>query len=333
MSTASAHRFEADQSDEILASEVESGCWGLGNTATEAAYGAARAPATCGELAQGAFNGVLAMVTLPIDRFAVANVKLTKGRGRVRGKPNTAKATQAVRQALLTLRRSDLDAQLSLQSPIPRGKGFGSSTADVAAAIGATYAALGLSASPCQIAEIALSIEPSDGVMYPGIALFDHLEGRIARTLGLPPPMQVLALEFIGTIETIAFNKAQRTFGGLHRLDQPVALIEAGLRSCDPALIGRGATECALAHQEVIAKPQLEAAIAIGADAGAVGVNVAHSGTLVGILFADGTDINLRIAWAAAQAQERLVDLVDTHQHRLIGGGIWQQALGGALPE
>ena len=77
---------------------------------------------------------------------------------------------------------------------------MGSSSADVTATIAATGLALGVELPPETIASIALSVEPSDGVMFPGIALHDHLEGSLVELLGPPPPMEIVALDFGGTV-------------------------------------------------------------------------------------------------------------------------------------
>ena len=41
-----------------------------------------------------------------------------------------------------------------------------------------------------------LGVEPTDGVMVPGLAMFDHREGRIKDSLGPPPPMEIVAIDF-----------------------------------------------------------------------------------------------------------------------------------------
>ena len=65
--------------------------------------------------------------------------------------------------------------------------------------------------SPESIASIALSVEPTDGVMFPGIALFDHRCGSIAESLGAPPPMEVIVIDTGGTVDTLEFNRTDRT--------------------------------------------------------------------------------------------------------------------------
>ena len=168
------------------------------------------APGTCGELAQGMLEETLVMVTCPIDLFATATVEVSPGAGLVHGPSDSPKATRAVGLFLERIGRTDLDARLHLRSPIPRRKGMASSTADVVAAIGAAAAALNVEVPARQVAELALAIEPSDGIMLPGVALFAHRSGRIARSLGHPPAMRVLVLEFADEVDTEAFNQVDR---------------------------------------------------------------------------------------------------------------------------
>lgn len=288
--------------------------------------GAAWSPGTCGELAQGHLDGAAVMVTCPIDVGSQAIVELSHGSGCVHGPADAPKARRAVASTLGLLGRPELNARLQLASALPRSKGMASSTADVAAAIAATAVALGSSLSPRQQADLALAIEPSDGVMLPGIALFDHIDGRIGHSLGPPPPMRVLVLEFAGEVDTQAFNAQNRNAGARAdeiRFREALDLISTGLASPDSEPIGRGATLSSLANQAALAKPQLPAALELGRAAGAVGVNVAHSGTVIGLLFDADAD---RIEWAARAAPQRLAGIVAIHDCRIIGGGI--QVLG-----
>ncbi|MCY3800130.1 MAG: GHMP kinase [Chloroflexi bacterium] len=284
--------------------------------------GVASVPGTCGELAQGMLDGTLVMVTCPIDLFATATVELSEGAGRVRGPAGSPKAARAVELSLARLGRNNEEARLHLESPLPRGKGMASSTADIVAAVGATAAALNTETTVRQQADLALAIEPSDGVMLPGIALFDHRYGRIAQSLGNPPGMRVLVLEFADALDTEAFNAVDRK-AELHRREahfrEALDLITVGLKNGDDEMIGRGATHNALAYQEVLPKPQLPDVLALGRAAGAVGVNVAHSGTVLGLLFPEDFE---RADWAAEEAWKRLSNLTAVHNRRLIGGGI-----------
>jgi L-threonine kinase len=287
------------------------------------AVASARTPGTCGELVQGMIDGKHFLVTCPVDMYATATVDLWVGSGHISGPQDSPKARHAVELALAHLGETGMDAHLRLSSPLPRGKGMASSTADVVSAIQATATALSAKISTREIADLALRVEPSDGVMFPGIALFDHRQGSIAETLGPPPPMRVVVLDFGGTVDTLAFNGVDRRDilkRSGSRLQEALVLITEGVRSGDVGLIGQGATMSALAHQEILFKPQLDAVIKLASDVGAAGVNVAHSGTVIGLIFEDEDSI---VENAVSQVWGRLFGLERVFHRRVVGGGVF----------
>ena len=293
-------------------------------TTKAVAKATARAPGSCGELAQGMLDGGYFLVSCPIDMYSTATVALSPGSGRVDAPVDAPKSRQAVELTLAHFGVHDMDARLSLSNPLPRGKGMASSTADVSAAIAATATALGMEPDmpPTQIAQIALLIEPSDGVMLPGIAILDHKRGSIARTLGAPPPMRVVVLDFGGGVDTLAFNGMNRDVA-LKRLQpefrEALTLIERGIRNGSAADIGAGATRSAVANQQLLYKPQLDAVLQLAQGVGAVGVNAAHSGTVLGLLFED--DVALAEN-AVSRAWENLFGIQRIMNRRIVGGGV-----------
>ena len=293
-------------------------------TTKAVARATARAPGSCGELAQGMLDGGYFLVSCPIDMYSTATVALSPGSGRVDAPVDAPKSRQAVELTLAHFGVHDMDARLSLSSPLPRGKGMASSTADVSAAIAATATALGMEPDipPAQIAQIALQVEPSDGVMLPGIAILDHKQGSIARTLGAPPPMRVVVLDFGGGVDTLAFNGVNRdaTLKCLQpQFSEALALIEQGVRNGSAADIGAGATRSAVANQHLLYKPQLDAVLQLARDVGAVGVNTAHSGTVLGLLFEDDAALAEN---AVSQAWENLFGIQRIMNRRIVGGGV-----------
>ena len=267
-------------------------------------------------------GGTLCMVTCPIDMHSVASVELSPGNGGIDAPADSPKARQAVQATLDFLGETGLQGRLDLDSALPRGKGMASSSADVSAAIYATALALGRELPYDSVADLALSIEPSDGVMLPGIAIFDHLEGRVSRSLGAPPPMRVVILDFGGTVDTRDFNSVDREdlLGRLQpRMEEAASLIEDGILRGDPLRIGRGSTISAVANQQVLFNPNLDAVLDLSIRVGALGVNVAHSGTVIGLLFPDQHDMAGK---AAAIAHRELPGLKTALHRRIIGGGV-----------
>jgi L-threonine kinase len=196
-----------------------------------------------------------------------------------------------------------------------------SSTADIAATIYALAEALGEWVEPCEVARIALSVEPSDSLMFSGLALFDHRNGRVYENLGPAPPLEVVVLDFGGTVDTLAYNRryqADLLRGIVAEHREALAAVKEGLRRGNLADIGYGTTLSARIHQRILHKPQLETVISLAREVGALGVNVAHSGTVIGVLLDPGhADGPTMVAYLATH----LPGLESISLNRMVGGG------------
>ena len=283
-----------------------------------------RAPGVCGELAQGVIEGIHFLVTCPIDFYSRVTVNLYSDGPGVEAPEGCDKTAAAVRRALSQLKNAKVRAEVTINNPIPRGKGMASSSADLAAAIAATGLALGDELTPYQIAQIALSIEPTDGIMIPGVALFDHRAGIIRESLGPPPPMEIVALDLGGTVDTVQFNMVDR-FQRWQNVDQQTTealrLLRLGIANEDPVLVGQGASISADASQAVLSKPRLGEVKNFAESVGAVGVNVGHSGTIMGVLL-DARERRGKSTYH--KALEAFPDADSVYHFRLLGGGVQQ---------
>ena len=289
------------------------------------------APGTCGELVQGMTGDVDFLVTCPINQFSRATVTVSRSDQpgeQVRGIDQLPKTRQAVVDALARLSHclgmAGIVADVTVANPMPVGKGMGSSSADITAAVCATGKAVGIDFSPDAVAKIALGVEPTDGVMFPGIAMFDHRRGRVLELLGAPPPMEVIVIDRGGQVDTLEFNRIDR---GEHwrsvadATTEALELVREGIRRCDPELVGRGATISAQVGRPDDAGPWVQKASDFAAEIGAVGVNVAHSGTVVGILL----DARKRQSKPAFREAQREFAAAESVQHfRIVGGGVRQ---------
>ena len=281
-----------------------------------------RAPGVCGELVQGMLGDDYFLVTCPVDYFSRVRVDLSDENGGVNAPEDCPKIVAAVKLTLEYLGHPEASAQVGVSNPIPRGKGFGSSSADLAAAIAATGLALGVELTPSQIGELALKVEPTDGIMFPGIALFDHRSGALAEELGPHLPMEIIALDFGGEVDTLAFNEVDRRSQWQSIQDQTreaLALVREGVKKRDLWLLGRGASLSAEAAQSVSFKPRLSDVKAFAEEVGAVGINVAHSGALIGVLL-DATQRRGKSVFR--QAGQAFPEAEAIHHLRLLGGGV-----------
>ncbi len=298
--------------------------------------GRAALPAACGELVQGTLDGVRCLVSCPIDRYAVAEVALGAEPPGDCGQGNgsrhwdvptdTPKAVEALRvglrQARAELRETVARVRLRIASELPCGRGYASSTADVGATLYALRQALGQPMAPEEVARLAVSIEPSDSTIFPGLALFDHRTGSFWRRLGPAPPLAVALIDPGGEVDTLAFNRLDhrevlRRLAPSHR--EAFELLFEGLETDDWHAVGEAATLSACVHQAILPNPLLEPVLELAREVGALGVCRAHSGTLLGLLFDPAqADVPAALDFLA----RRMPREVTIARHALRGGGL-----------
>lgn len=284
--------------------------------------GAAAACGTFGELLQGVLpDGTDFLATFPITHGTRAWFRYDRG-GPPRVYPaNRTKSLRLVR-AMLATGGADGGGALILDSDLLVGKGLASSSADLVATARAVGGVLGLDVSPSGVEDWLRPIEPTDGVMHPGVVLFDHRRVRLRARLGTLPPATVVAVDEGGLLDTVAHNRRAR------RVPPALAAEYAGLAddltaavgAQDLAAVGAVATRSAVLNQRWLPKRNLDALIRIAGDLGAAGVVCTHSGTMAGLLL-DATDPGHADALTAARAAcARLPGTTSVHRSAAVPG-------------
>ena len=279
----------------------------------------ARAPGVCGVFARGVLGDMPFSVTCPVDFYSRVRVELTESGPGVDATEECEKTVAAVRRTLAHLRRAKVRAAVRVSSPIPRGRGLGSSSADLSAAIAATALALGQELSPYDIAQIALSIEPTSGVMMPGLALFDHRAGMVRESLGAPPPMEIVALDFGGPQWSSMDDRAGRWAEVSEQTDEALGLIRRGIEDKSPALVGQGATVAAEAGSRIESRPRLDELAAFAREVGAVGINGGQRDGVSGVLL-DATQRRGKSTYI--KAQQAFPEAETVYHFRVLSGGV-----------
>jgi len=280
------------------------------------------APATCGELGQGQIDGQDFLINCPIDLYARATVRSADEAGfRVEGPGSLTKVIAAIGQMGRQFGFVP-DERVTLYSPIPRGKGMASSTADISAALMALAQHRGIEMSQAGLARLITSIESSDCVHVTGIGEVNHLTGQILNSWPAPRGMRVIVLDCGSAVDTVGFDR-DRARALYAEARQEVlhfrALLRYGLTLGDPEAIGRGATLSARLSQRILPKPALEDLIRIALAHGAWGVNCAHNGTVLGVLYNDARPSTEALLNAIEGVFGR--DLALLGHYRLISGG------------
>lgn len=186
------------------------------------------------------------------------------------------------------------DIKINIESPIPIGKGLSSSTADIGATIAVCGAYLGKEIDADLATKIALSIEATDTNYFKESMVFSSVTGTKKEILGNIENSKVMVLIPEGRINTQELRMRDN-------YNQLKMKNEESIRRCyentvkafatkNYAKLGEVGIESALLNESLIKKMYLNEIIEIALVNNAYGINVAHSGTAVGILLRNDYD-------------------------------------------
>lgn len=279
--------------------------------------GVGRAIAHHGELLQGVFpdeTGRLhrGLLTLPCPRGESIVTFWPDDGKNIRTRP--AGRSKAAKAAMLTFQELGhryASGNLTIETTIPVGYGYGSSTADVVAAIRAAAAAAGAELRRSMICRLAVAAETaSDAIVFGEQAvLFAHREGTVLEYFpGEYPPVHVIG--FVSRddapIDTLTFAPARYDSSEIESFRVLLGLARHAIGNQDARLLGHVATVSARINQRYLPKRHFEELSRISEEVGACGVQVAHSGNLMGVLI-DAKEPNAagRAGAAATAARDR----------------------------
>ena len=251
-----------------------------------------KVPGSCGELWQGVLDGEHLLITCPVNVYSYVEINIDESISRIKAPDDKYKSREAMRKVLDYFGMHKCGGEICINSKIPQEKGMSSSTADIVGTCIGTAEALGRNLTPLEIAGIAVSIEPTDSLMFKDIVTFDHVGGSIKEYIGIPPEMDILIVDLGGRVNTLEFDirrdEILKKFNNALELREAYELVKEGIRKKDIHMIGKGATMSAEFNQKILHKRELMYLIKIANELGACGINTAHSGTVVGILFSPG---------------------------------------------
>ncbi|WP_080589101.1 hypothetical protein [Rhizobium leguminosarum] len=175
---------------------------------------------------------------------------------------------------------------LLLESEIPEGKGLASSSADLVATARSIGSCFQRRIPISLIETLMAEIEPSDGVMYPGVVAYRQRACSLLSFLGQMAPLAIVGIDEGGMVETVGYDQRRGEISSSLRAEYSALLDRAqiAIAQDDMATIGRISTKSALLHQERAPKEHLNSMLKVCESTGALGIIVAHSGTMIGIL-------------------------------------------------
>jgi uncharacterized protein involved in propanediol utilization len=311
-----------------------------------------------GEIVQGVFYDAdghveQGLVTLPCSLYGTHVQFRPLRAGPLTVEPaDRRRAHAAARLTLDALGRTGWGGVLRIGSNVPLGWGCGSSTTDVVATIRAVADAFGVVLPPEWMATVSVAAETaSDSLMYATdrAVLFAQRRGRTLHDLGGPlPQMPVLGVntELDRGVGTLSLPPCKYSSWEIEAFRTILGLLRRAVEMQDPILLGRVASASAEINQRHRPKRFMPQLVQIARQTGAAGLQVAHSGTVVGFLFEPGREAARRIGdartclrriglhqhWEFSTRSRPLEDNTHEHTHhqRQLRGGAGAAASGPA---
>lgn len=246
----------------------------------------ASCPASCGEFIQGWINGGEKLISCPINWFST--VEVTEGTPEPSERPRMRQALKMVLNAVGYADDVSNLLRIRFDSTIPVAKGMASSTADIAATIVATARLLKKRLSEQEIANICLQIEPTDSTIFEALTLFDHNNGKTQIGHNWSPELDILILESDARLITADYHQIDRRqtlLANAEKLEKAWRYFQDAAQTNNLYKLGEATTLSAEASQHILPKPAFHDLMQLVDKHNLYGLNVAHSGTVVGLLF------------------------------------------------
>jgi L-threonine kinase len=275
--------------------------------------GRGTAPGTCGEFAQGLLSdGTPFHVTCPINKSAtvVASLREAKALKILGLGEHHRKLELAIQHTVQLLDLGAVEVMVRHWSDLDIGKGMGSSTADVLAGVRAIADAVGESLTPEIEGQVAAMVESSDGSMYPGIAAVNHKTCELVDAWDWYPEFVIVMLVPNNSVDT-----ASIPFLGQERLakdyDDLLGRMNSAVQRRSIAAFAEQSTRSAVMNDEFLLNPYSRNLGSRLDEFGALGLNVGHTGTVCGLLYANTDAGRTAASEASLEVSRQFPDLKD----------------------
>ncbi len=254
-----------------------------------------KCPASCGEFVQGIIKDEEYLSSYAVNLYSKAIIE-EKVNDINMGPKKSRKAIEKVFEEFNIPIKESKNISLRIESNIPTGKGMASSSADIGATIVATLTLLNKSMSSEEISRIAASIEPTDSIFINKNSIFNPINGEVVKYLGNIKNSRVVILEPNKKLSTTKIrsksNYKDLKIKNKDIIKESFNLLEQGIKTNNLELVGKASTMSSLANENLHKKYGLKEIIKISNQYGAYGVNIAHSGTVVGVIIDRTMDDN-----------------------------------------
>lgn len=249
-------------------------------------------PGSAGEILQGKVEGRDVLVSFPVNLYTRVEI--------FEGEFNGREAQEYVKSFMFfknILKRWGMDREKNLcfkiNSKIPKGKGFASSTADLCALYHCLVRYFKRKFDITELVEEALRIEPTDSIVFNRATLFDYKNGKYYKILGDYIKFFIYVFEGKEEVDTIKFNLSVKE--PLAEVDDLLPVLKKAIYEKDVRLISRVSTESIKRNQKRLYYPVLDEVISIMKKTGGLGIIGGHSGNFLGIIYDKKLDLDIKI--------------------------------------
>lgn len=247
-------------------------------------------PASFGELVQGVYNGKPFLCSYAVNCYST--VTITRQDYDQRNSMTLPLKSQILlnklRERLQLSQQEWRGLHIKLENSIPCEKGMGSSTADLAAIMYGVCAFFGVRCQPDEVAKLACGIEPTDSLIYPSLTLMDSTSGNVLKHFPQKHFYSLVGLELPHKVNTLALHQQLRQHVWNEKQQRELyELTCAAFVSQSMDLVFEAAELSARMNQMILKKPHLEELMELKSVRGVKGLNVSHTGSVVGIVYDD----------------------------------------------
>ncbi|CKJ40898.1 GHMP family kinase ATP-binding protein [Streptococcus pneumoniae] len=276
-----------------------------------------------GEIIQGIFTDsceheVSALVTLPFNlMYSEAKFQIIEGMREIYVLPKSKKFSQETIDYLKDkYKLYNKGGIIELTSNIRETKGYGSSTVDICCIISVISKTFALNITEDKMAKIAQKIEKaSDSTMYiDKCILFQQREAIVKKEYTHKLPKMIIVgvdTDVNSKVITSDLEVPDYSLEEKKMLNQALRYFEESLLTESVDSLGEAATISAKINQKYLKKPKFKELLEIKNKSAALGLQIAHSGTLAGLIFSPepkDLDDNLRLC-------SKLLDEIGLKKH------------------
>lgn len=239
-----------------------------------------RYPGSVGEIIQGKYDKIDVLLSCPINLYTEIILSDEKKRD---NEEEYIKSYRFIDNILDQWGYRNWQIALSINSTIPKGKGFASSTADLSAIYNGLLRLTDRKFNQEELIKHCLKIEPTDSIIFDKATIFDYKEGKIIEKIGKYFKFYVLCFIGENVVDTVEYNS--KVIQPLKNIDDLLIELKEAFKNRDTKKLAKVSTESIIRNQHRLKYNILEEVLEIKNLIGGLGIIGAHSGDMLGIIF------------------------------------------------